>query len=633
MKIKNLFYPLSLAMAAMTLTACSSTEGEEAVTAETAKAGQTGTFQVSINVGPAETRAISVGGNNGQTLYTNWDQNDAVQVVKDGTSVGTLTADVSAGNTAYATLTGTLSGTFAVNDQVTLYYHSADIDYTGQKGTLPDVSTNKSFLTATSTVQEFGQTTGTISDNVGYLVMSNASYSPMQAYLDISFTDADSKALAITQLDIWTSGGKLVKTAPLVGEKTYATEASPLTITPDAATDHFFLALRDEAGASNTIYFKATTATDTYNYSQESNLAIGGYYYAASPKAMTGYRIKPTITRGDGGTVPEPDAEYYYYWLTPNGSNPIDVTLSGTSKGYYFYFTAAGTVHLNSLQAEYDGSNAIIQGAGGGLTIDIAGDNSVISTQPAQSITVDSKYNLYLRGNGTLTVSGCYSPRCGLYGKNYQNGGDPSVLAADGYTVTRSDATAFDTDNNGSTDYYTWTYTVTPLKAAAEATASDIGKVIGGNGKIYETIDAATTDGTTAEAMIAFVGNVNGECTHGLAISLTDAYEYNVTFAQATGENIIPVWATLHPIAGGTWRLPTEADLQRMIWGYYVANPEGAAEATSAAKTVLTGGYYWTSTEIDGDNAKGMYYDGTTYASVQSLAKTETCLVRACLAF
>jgi len=287
MKIKNLFYPLSLAMAAMTLTACSSTESEEAVTAETAKAGQTGTFQVSINVGPAETRAISVGGNNGQTLYTNWDQNDAVQVVKDGTSVGTLTADVSAGNTAYATLTGTLSGTFAVNDQVTLYYHSANIDYTGQKGTLPDVSTNKSFLTATSTVQQINQVTGTISDNGGYLVMSNASYSPMQAYLDISFTDTGGNPLAITQLDIWTSGGKLVKTAPLGGEKTYATEASPLTITPDAATDHFFLALRDEAGASNTIYFKATTATDTYIYSQDSNLEIGRYYYAASPKAMT----------------------------------------------------------------------------------------------------------------------------------------------------------------------------------------------------------------------------------------------------------------------------------------------------------------------------------------------------------
>lgn len=292
MNIKNLFYPLSLAMAAMTLTACSSTESEEAVTAETAKAGQTGTFQVSINVGPAQTRAISVGGNNGHTLYTNWDNGDEVQVVKDGaTSVaGTLTADVSAGNSAYATLTGTLSGTFAVNDQVTLYYHSADIDYTGQKGTIADVSTSKSYLTATSTVQQIGLDDGTVKDgSTKYLVMSNAAYEAQQAYLDITFTDDVGHALAITKLEVWTSAGKLVKTAPLGDEKTYATDASPLTITPDAATDHFFLALRDEAGTSNTIYFKATTAGDKYIYSQNLELEYGEYYYAASPKTMMMY--------------------------------------------------------------------------------------------------------------------------------------------------------------------------------------------------------------------------------------------------------------------------------------------------------------------------------------------------------
>ena len=285
MNIKHLFYPLSIAMAAMTMTACSS-DDDAAV-----EAGVTGTFQVSINVGPAaQTRAISVGGNDGHTLYTNWDKNDEVQVVKEGatTIAGTLTANVSAGNSAYATLTGELTGTFAVNDQVTLYYHSADIDYTGQKGTLPDVSTNKSFLTATSTVQQIGLDDGTVKDgSTKYLVMSNAAYEAQQAYLDITFTDRVGHALAITKLEVWTSEGKLVKTAPLDGQTVYATDASPLTIIPDAATDHFFLALRDEADTSNTIYFMATTAGDKYIYSQDLELEYGKYYYAASPKTMT----------------------------------------------------------------------------------------------------------------------------------------------------------------------------------------------------------------------------------------------------------------------------------------------------------------------------------------------------------
>lgn len=285
MNIKHLFYPLSIAMAAMTMTACSS-DDDAAV-----EAGVTSTFQVSINVGPAaQTRAISVGGNDGHTLYTNWDKNDEVQVVKEGatTIAGTLTANVSAGNSAYATLTGELTGTFAAGDKVTLHYHSASLDYTGQKGTIADVSTSKSYLTATSTVKQIGQTTGTVKDETNdYLVMSDAAYEAQQAYLDITFTDRLGHALAITKLEVWTSAGKLVKTAPLDGQTVYATDASPLTITPDAATDHFFLALRDEAGTSNTIYFVATTAGDTYIYSQDLDLEYGEYYYAASPKTMT----------------------------------------------------------------------------------------------------------------------------------------------------------------------------------------------------------------------------------------------------------------------------------------------------------------------------------------------------------
>jgi hypothetical protein len=195
---------------------------------------------------------------------------------------------VSAGNSAYATLTGTLSGTFAVNDQVTLHYHTASLDYTGQKGTIADVSTSKSYLTATSTVKQIGQTTGTVKDETNnYLVMSDAAYEAQQAYLDITFTDRVGHALAITKLEVWTSEGKLVKTAPLDGQTVYATDASPLTIIPDAATDHFFLALRDEADTSNTIYFVATTAGDKYIYSQDLDLEFGEYYYAASPKTMT----------------------------------------------------------------------------------------------------------------------------------------------------------------------------------------------------------------------------------------------------------------------------------------------------------------------------------------------------------
>ena len=66
----------------------------------------------------------------------------------------------------------------------------------------------------------------------------------------------------------------------------------------------------------------------------------------------------------------------------------------------------------------------------------------------------------------------------------------------------------------------------TPKKAAAEATADDIGKVIGADGNIYADASAATAAGTTVVAKIVYVGSDNSEnapYNHGLALALTDA--------------------------------------------------------------------------------------------------------------
>lgn len=265
---KTFFHSLPMIMAAMMMAACSN---EDVAEPSGDNNTQPRTWQVSINAGPATTRAISVGGNNGQTLYTNWDANDAVEVVKGGASVGTLNADVSEGNSAYATLTGTLTGTFAVNDEVTLCYHTAAIDYTGQVGTLAGVSTNKSYLTATSSVKS-------VDGSGGFLSMSDAAFSAMQAYLELSFTDGISP-IDISRLDVWTDGGKMVKTKAIDGTTTYATEADPLTITPASATNKLFIALRDENGAANNLHIEAYDVNNgKFTYEGSKNLEYGKFY-------------------------------------------------------------------------------------------------------------------------------------------------------------------------------------------------------------------------------------------------------------------------------------------------------------------------------------------------------------------
>ena len=185
--------------------------------------------------------------------------------------------------------------------------------------------------------------------------------------------------------------------------------------------------------------------------------------------------------------------------------------------------------------------------------------------------------------------------------------------------------------------YYTSTIALT-TPVYYIATSSDIGKVIGSDGNIYNTVDDVWAAGANAIAMIAFAGNVDGVCNHGLAISLTDAYAYNATFAEATGDVIISSWESGHAITGGTWRLPTEEDWQYMMWGYYAVNPVAQNISTFNTKldnvgtALVSEENYWTSTTVDADNAKVVYYDGT-YAGINNSVKNQYCHVRACLAF
>ena len=184
------------------------------------------------------------------------------------------------------------------------------------------------------------------------------------------------------------------------------------------------------------------------------------------------------------------------------------------------------------------------------------------------------------------------------------------------------------------------------FKGLSLVTPSDVGRVAGADGKIYYNAYAAEYNGTTAVAMIAYVGAVAGVCEHGLAISLTDIKGYNMTYSQAVGEYGIPDWAAAHPLTGATWRLPSFKDWQYMLWGYYVDAPEvtnissfnnklsDAIWNTSLPSASLpVNAYFWTSSVVDEDNAKALYQDSLQEAGFQTTLKTQEWHVRACLAF
>ena len=171
-----------------------------------------------------------------------------------------------------------------------------------------------------------------------------------------------------------------------------------------------------------------------------------------------------TVTDNVTSTTVEPENGSYSF---KSGSANITVTGEGEGETISLYDNN-NTVTLSGVTAT--SHEAFIYASGdntGTLNIVLSGTNSITITEPTyggQAIHVEG--NLKLSGNGTLTVTVTAADFYGLYGSsNYASfGGDPNnpdtngdaiVLAADGYTVTRSDVT-YDSEKGP----YTWTYTV-----------------------------------------------------------------------------------------------------------------------------------------------------------------------------
>ena len=157
------------------------------------------------------------------------------------------------------------------------------------------------------------------------------------------------------------------------------------------------------------------------------------------------------------------------------------------------------------------------------------------------------------------------------------------------------------------------------VRALSSATASDIGKIIGADGNIYDTAAEANA-ATTAVAMIAYVGS-----TQGLAITLNDLGSGTMTYSEAS-----TACTSLTAVTGGTWQFPSKE-----AWENVLTASELDTKLTTAGGAAL-GTYYWTSSEPEGPDEITHAYRlnlGGGMANFESVVKDGGNNVRAVLAF
>lgn len=261
-KCDNIILKLLLPLLAMATSAgCSSDEGEV-----------TGPQSWQVNIPTTQSysatrTSLSV---SGTTMSAVWNTTDEVQVFKGETSVGPVYPDAASSS---ATLTGTLTGTFAESNELKLYWPNNSPNYSTQDGTLDGANgiSSKDYVQATVTVSEVDQSNA-------ILLTTRAAFHHRQSFNRLTFS------LPVKTVVISADG------------------MSDITVTASAEqTGPFYVALPLEGSVEYT--FNCTTnAGVTYRGTKTGSLT-NGKYYITSIDIAPGIGITNSIDDWHNGTT------------------------------------------------------------------------------------------------------------------------------------------------------------------------------------------------------------------------------------------------------------------------------------------------------------------------------------------
>jgi len=232
-------------LAVLAFTACSSNIDESA------DAPRFYNVTLTASMGDGETRALSESGN---VITATFAENDEVKVVKaDGSLVGTLRAKTAGANT---TLTGTISGTFNVNEVLTFRYRRATANYDGQVGTLDGIAANQDYAEGTLTVKTVSPLT---------FESNSVTLTAKQSITKFTFKDASTDA-AVSVKTFGIAAVGLVQSIATDGTPTMGAVTGTLT----TAFSNVYVALR------------TSSSSQAYSFTVKDN---DGNWYTATKNA------------------------------------------------------------------------------------------------------------------------------------------------------------------------------------------------------------------------------------------------------------------------------------------------------------------------------------------------------------
>ena len=605
----------TLLMAGAALAACSGDDNiVEEQPANPAQHTYTMTIEATKGGDAATTRALAL---DGKTLNATWQTTDEVAVynhTKSPAFTGSLKPKSSG---ASATLTGSLTGSVAVNDIIYLLWPSVNANYTGQDGTLETIAQRYDYTKGVAKV------TSVVGTTIGAEDSSHSGdpvlFTNSQAIVKFTLIDkANDAPINATQLTI---DAKDSQGSSLIQSLTYpnAYTLGPITINRTTPTDNVvYAALPFSSQAHFTFALTATDGTHNYTYEKADVTMLNGRYY----------EVKVKMTRA---TYPialsEVTSDYIGSVVTTDGT--VYATVAAASAASK---TAAGMI-------------AYVSGIGQGLAIALADESGTMNWSTAKSTcegktavtggtwrlpsAKDWQYMFIGCGSGESysdpteemkrSYSGLASKLTTAGGTALQVGEDYNYWSSSEYDISEFAWSLRFVDNNDNDDNddndAIFLFGRKDLNAFVRAclafgyarghalASSAVGEIVGSDGLAYAAADKDNLPlGVTAVAMVAYKSATAGE---SLAI-------------QLNGSPVSKKWADaktyaegLTAVPGGTWRLPSKDDWQNMFLGCSVSgdvtsardymNPINGFKAKIAATGITWQWvHYWTGREYGG---------------------------------